>query len=409
MQRLVRTWIASVVAIVAALGSSATMAGVPQSAGRADSQPAAEVPFEIYRRWTIVPVQVAGSPPLRFIFDTGAPVTVLADAVLARTLPLEIVGQARLGGAGDGEMPTVLLAGNVPVQLGDIPIGELDLVVGIGSDVLAGADGIIGTALLDRFVVEIDWQSQRLLLFDPDAWLPAAGAAVLPLRTLASGHLVTSVYVSIDGSRELATEVAVDTGAGHPLSLEPTDASSLPRRRLEQVILGWGANGVLRGDIGRVSSLRLGTTTLHDVVATFPDGAPWSRLDDSPRGRGNLGAQVLQRFRVAFDTRGGRLALRAVPGFDAPFSFDQAGMALRPFVPGAEAIEVADVVAGSPAAEAGVRADDRLTRIQGRPVAALLPDEVLELFEGAREPRVHITWLRGGESFAAELQLRPLI
>jgi len=112
---------------------------------------------------------------------------------------------------------------------------------------------------------------------------------------------------------------------------------------------------------------------------------------------------------VVIDVPHGHLYLQPNALFDTPFAFDQAGMALLPGTPGSLAIEVADVVNGSPAAEAGVRTGDEILRIDDRPVSGLEADEVQRLFEGPSGRKLRVTFRRGESVFEAHLELRPLI
>jgi hypothetical protein len=379
-----------------------------------DDAEQATVPFETYRRWMIVPVTVEDSPELRFILDSGAPITVLASLALGRTLPLQIVGQAQIGGAGSGEAAEVYVAGDVSMQLGDaVAIRGAPMAVGLGADALAGADGVIGGPVFESFAVEIDWIDQLLILHDPARWSPAPTMSSLPLRRTRTGHLATTVSLSVAGEMPVPVELLVDTGAGHALSLEEGGIPGLaaPGRRLENLLIGWGANGPVYGDIARTARLQLGEHTLDDVVTTFPASAAWSRIG-AEYGEpifGNLGSQVLERFRVIIDLPNGRLHLRPNLLFDRPFTFDQAGMALQPSDPGSATIRVADVVAGSPAEEAGVQTGDEILGIGDRPVSAMAPSEIQLAFEGPSGRRLRVTLRRGGAVFEADLELRPLI
>lgn len=371
------------------------------------------LPFELFRRWMMVSVTVEDSAPLRFILDSGAPITVLASLALGQTLPLQIIGQAQIGGAGSGDAQEVYVAGDVSMRVGDVRIEGAPLAVGLGVDALAGADGVIGGPIFESFVVEIDWIGQRLVLHDPAHWEPEAAMSELPLRRTRTGHLATTAGISVSGEPPVPVELFVDTGAGHALSLEPGAIAGLaaPRERLENLLIGWGANGAVYGDIARSATLVLGEFRLREVLTTFPDSDAWSRIG-AEWGEpvfGNLGAQVLQRFRVAVDLPHGRLFLSPNETYDRPFSFDQAGMALLPTDPGARAITVADVVAESPAALAGVRAGDELLRIEDRPVSGMAPEEVQSAFEGPTGRRLRVTFRRGDGVFEARIELRPLI
>lgn len=372
-----------------------------------------EIPFELYRRWMLVPVSVEGSRTLAFILDTGAPITVLASLELGQSMPLEIIGEALLQGAGDGPGAKVAVAGDVHMTVGTLDITGAPMAVGLPSDAIAGTDGIIGGAIFDNLVVEVDWLASSLILHDPNGYNYEGGGSVLPLTKLPSGHLMTTAHISVAGEPGVPVALVVDTGAGHALSIEidGIEGLRLPDKLLEDLVIGWGSNGVVRGDIGRVASLELGDLRLRQVVTSFPDNSPWSRIGDNNGTtlQGNLGAQALHRFRVIFDVPHGRLILEPNDVFDEPFDFDHAGLALTPWAPHTGTVIVADVVADSPAAEAGIESGDQITSIGDVPVSGLSTDEVRDLLGGRPGDTLRLTLQRDGNTLERMLTLRPLI
>ena len=118
----------------------------------------ASVPFESYRRWMVLEAKVAGSAPLRFILDSGAPIVVLASRELGEQLPLQIIGQARIGGAGDGEATTVALASAVKVELeGLFPPGNYR--ISLNASKVSEAEYKLSLQRLDRFACPTDCES----------------------------------------------------------------------------------------------------------------------------------------------------------------------------------------------------------------------------------------------------------
>lgn len=365
-----------------------------------------EIPFELYRRWMLVPVSVEGSRTLAFILDTGAPITVLASLELGQSMPLTIIGEALLEGAGDGPGAKVAVAGDVHMTMGTLDITGAPMAVGLRSDAIGGA-------IFDNLVVEIDWLTRSLMVHDPDGYRYEGGGSVLPLTKLPSGHLMTTAQISVAGEPGVPVALVVDTGAGHALSIEidTIDGLRLPDKLLEDLVIGWGSNGVVRGDIGRVATLELGDLRLSQVVTSFPDNSPWSSIGDNNGTtlQGNLGAQALHRFRVIFDVPHGRLILEPNDVFDEPFGFDHAGLALTPWAPHTGTVIVADVVADSPAAEAGIERGDQITSIGDVAVSGLSTDEVRDLLEGRPGDTLRLTLQRGGNTLKRMLTLRPLI
>ena len=265
---------------------------------------AVELPFRIHQRWMVVTLTVNGDRALDFIFDTGAPVTVLADANLVEALGLTPAGQAQVQSAdGTPPRPAPLVFG-LTLEGGGARLTNVPVVFGVAADAIQGADGIIGAAILRRAVVEIDWRALVLRLHRPERFDYAGSGATLPLTLLSSGHAAVPASVTLTDGATRALQLVVDTGAGHALSLEIDDES---RERLGDglvtgTIVGWGANGPLRGDIGRVGALNLGGLVLADVVTTFPRAGPWTRI--GARGGARIDGNLVMMLEAQYQQIG---------------------------------------------------------------------------------------------------------
>jgi putative serine protease PepD len=64
---------------------------------------------------------------------------------------------------------------------------------------------------------------------------------------------------------------------------------------------------------------------------------------------------------------------------------------------------------GGPAAEAGLRAEDEITAVNGNPATGISGTQLGELLGDAPGTRVRLTCLRGGREFQAEIVLRDLL
>jgi hypothetical protein len=121
----------------------------------------------------------------------------------------------------------------------------------------------------------------------------------------------------------------------------------------------WGIGGSREVTIGTLKSFSIGGFELHDIPAEFHDAGEGAFA--ARHIAGNLGAEVLKRFRVVLDRGNGVMYLS--PGADwdnKPFWKDRSGLESRS--QGAYA-EITFVAPGSPAAAANWKIGERIVAI----------------------------------------------
>lgn len=371
-----------------------------------------EVPFRFEQNKIVVPLSVNGSPPLDFVFDSGASVSVLfasrIDDELVQDLDLRIIGPAQVTGAGGGGVGGMDTAWDVRLEIGGLRVTSVPLAVlrdELPSSEL-GEQGIVGRDLLDHWVVTVDWQRRRLRFTEPEQFQAPTTAQSLPL-TYRDGHVFVDAEVDLGGQRRRPVRLVVDSGAFHALALDARDWGSLPMPHLDDALLGRGLAGDIRGGIGRASSLRLGTTVLRDVLVRYPGPEVIEVI--AVGSDGNLGAEVLRRFVVTFDYPHRRLLLEPTAALAEPFAFSTAGFAVRAAFTEAGTARIEDVYADSPATEAGLRRGDEVLRINGQRPAELGMDAFRALLQGPPRTVLTLEVQRGTSVRSVELTLRRLL
>jgi S1-C subfamily serine protease len=122
---------------------------------------------------------------------------------------------------------------------------------------------------------------------------------------------------------------------------------------------------------------------------------------------GNIGGGVLRRFDVTFDYGHQKLYFQPNGNVAKPDVYDRTGMWLNRATGG---FQVMDVIPGGPAAEAGLKAGDTITAIDGKPTKDLLLPEVRIRFRAeAPGTRVRLTVSSGGKERAVVVALRDLV
>jgi S1-C subfamily serine protease len=108
----------------------------------------------------------------------------------------------------------------------------------------------------------------------------------------------------------------------------------------------------------------LAGVSLSDVPVTLSEATTGSFGHRSLAG--NLGAAVLDRFRIVFDYQARTVTFYPEPGVQKPFRRNLSGMSISQARP--DALDVLSVREGSPAFAAGTRAGDRIIVVNGKNV-----------------------------------------
>lgn len=298
--------------------AAATAAALPAMAWMphaAASNPPIELPYRITRGGLmLVRARINAAVDADFIFDTGAPVTVLLDVPELAALGLDTSQARRLGPADNPAVPIGVFVPGAFVELGGLTVRPR-MTIALPTATLAcserllslGAQGILGADLLRERVVEVDPQRQLLRLHEHSQWQPATDAAVLPLQFV-HGLPLAEIGGELRG-QPLRLRMLVDTGKSRPLSLI---AGSDPA-------LTWPAEGKSETAcfVSGQRELREGAALdLHFGAGLVARGVtPLMESHESLHvsGRhGMLGAAMLARFRQSYDFPGKRLVLQAL-------------------------------------------------------------------------------------------------
>jgi len=360
--------------------------------------PIARVHFEDDFGLIFVTASVAGSPRW-LLLDSGADQTLL-DRGVADELKLAVhdkSSSAQPGGAISIAHATdvEMFVGGVPFHPHDVwvtPLHPLERFVG------RKIDGILGYELLERYVVTIDYAAQELAFYDPQH-APTAGDAT-DLRIVDREALVDVVLH--DRSKAVAATLKVDTGSMDALGLTAQFVADnhlfdgVPKLARP----GIGLGGSTQGELVRLSSIHIGSLTLGPLAVGYND-------DGTKRAyAGTIGAELLQQFTVTFDYPHHllRLGARERP---PSLSVDGSGLVIATFADDLTRCSVLAVVAGSPAANAGIETGDEIVEINGTPFSELGLATLWSLLR--QQGTVRLTVRHAGADRVVGVALRPLV
>jgi hypothetical protein len=355
------------------------------------------LPFRLHNNHLLVEVAIDGKP-LRMLFDSGGANVLTPDAV--RRLGLKSEGT--LQGRGVGGSEDLGLTRVKEVRTGDVVLRDQLFFVlpmaGLADVEGLDLDGLIGFEVFKRFVVRVDYAGGTLTFTRPEGYQAPAGGTVVPFTF---DEHTPQVEGKIDG---IPGRFTIDTGSRASLSIHRpfAEKNSLSAKYGAKVeaLAGWGVGGGVRSLFTRAGVLEIGGVQVKAPITDLVLNEKGALTD--PYLAGNIGGGVLKRFTVTFDYSRQRLIFEPNANTDAPDVWDRAGMWINR---AGDGFEVKDVVAGGPAAAAGLKAGDIILSFDGKTGKDLGLAEARQLLKGAPGTRVKVQ-LRGRE---AVLTLRELL
>jgi len=374
----------------------------------------ASIPLDIAgENYLLIKARVDGSGPLTFILDSGGSSGLVLYYQAAEALKLKGAGKGKGGGAGERTFETTSIKG-ASLSLSGVTMNNLTFVVfppDIKGDTAGRAvDGVIGYSLFRRYVVEIDYQSRVVNLYEPDLYQYAGSGESIPISIL-SNYAFVQAQIPLPGRRPLAGRFIVDTGAGRfSLILNaPVVAANNLLAVAQKTIpepYALGVGGQVKLSVGRWPSLQLGHFEFADPVIHFAQDRKGALASSDFSGA--IGGELLRRFKVIFDYPHQRMILEPNAHFADRFDYDMSGIRIRAEGADLKQLRVVRLVENSPAIEAGLREGDLISAINGRPAADLSLNEISQMFKQAGREFV-LDIIRGAEQRQVTLKLRRLI
>ncbi len=249
----------------------------------------------------LVAARINGSRPVRLLLDTGARGIVI-DSGTARKLDLETVAASRLGGFGDAGRGESRVALARSVTFGDLAFEDC-LIEVAGQNLTAGADGVIGADVFERFRIGVDGRAGVLQLAPFDDSPRAGSQASVP--AVGIGKLLL-VKVRVQGGSEglflVDTGAAFTTVSRQHVPIVPDARRTVAMQGAQGAVSAFRA-GPLAFDVG-------GGLTLTDSAPLVMDLRPISQAQGIEIA-GILGFSTLGASPFTIDLRNGLLEFPA--------------------------------------------------------------------------------------------------
>ena len=370
------------------------------------------IPFELVNKNIYLQVTVMHSKPLWFVLDTGVKYACI-DLSVAKSLGLELGDQVSAGGGGkDAVLVRMLKSGSFSVVGLDGLTQPVSIAVPFEKLSKASGhefSGILGFDFISQFVIEIDYQKRAITLHGKDSYEYQGQGEALPITFNAASHPQVLAQVIDGDGPPVEGKFTLDLGSGAGLILNKpfVDARGFleSNRQTIQWIEGLSIGGGIPGLVGRVGGIKVGRYLISDPVTVFTQAS--SGVFATSDSGGNIGAGILEKFKIILDYGRNRIILEPNDKFAQPIEYNRSGLSIISSGTGYRSFEIDAVAEKSPASEAGLRTGDILNAIDGHPAAEYTLSQLRQLIQDAKVCELTID--RGNKQLKVKLKPRQLI
>jgi hypothetical protein len=370
----------------------------------------ATVPFRYGTRHVWIKASINGAPMADFMLDTGCSLTTI-DRGYALQMGLPLEGKMTVYGIGgtDEAAFTHLTSLRVSgpngdgVAVGDLRVSLLDFGDGFEEVAWRKCAGLIGYDFISRFVTEIDYDHGTVTFTDPKTFVYKGAGQGIPMG-LADD--VPTVHLALNAGCE--GEFLVDVGNGFGLAVHGSAVrrcSLLQSRGKEVEVWTGGIGGAFIATLCRMHDFQLGPFDCPEPIVAL--ALSTQGMVGSKDYSGNIGNGILERFKCTFDYARHMLYLEPGSRFGTRDHYSRIGALL---IKDGTRVLVDGVSRGSSADEAGMKEEDEIVTIDGRPALDFTHEDIDRLLDDGPAGTTHeFAIIRAQEHRTLTVTLRDIL
>ncbi len=296
-----------------------------------------KIKFELINNLIVIPVEVNGVK-LSFLLDSGVSKPILFNIInLSDSLKIAHIETVFLRGlGGEGSIEALKSKHNI-VKIGDAVNVNQEIYVVFDEDINftprlgVPIHGIIGYDIFKDLVIEVNYGSKSLKLFNPSSYKYKNCKKCQSFDlTLSHNKPYIDAMVEIN-SKEIPVKLLIDTGGSDALWLfEDEEKGIMPLDdKYFEDYLGKGLSGSVYGKRSKIESFSLKDFEFKEVNVAFPDSTSISIARKYKDRSGSISGELLKRFNIIFDYANSKLTLRKNSHFKAPFHYNKSGIVLE--------------------------------------------------------------------------------
>lgn len=305
----------------------------------------------------LVPMKV-GAATFWCSVDSGGSWVFSIDRKKALQAGLQPNATGTIAGVGPSVARAERVRG-VTAEIGTLALKDVTLVLVTIPKVVPDMDCVLGLGLLRDYVVQFDYVTPALRIFDADRFRPP-DAPPLPfdLDRFRNPHMKARLHLGDGGSVE--GDFMVDTGAGYysAVLMKPFVDANRVSERIGAVVPRVSDTPGLVIAASRATGMTVGRFDLNGPMTALIQTPSRGVVED-----GLIGTGFLTRFTVTFDYTRKQLWLEPNYRLSEPQLFDASGLELRRNAD--DEYAVASVAPGSASDGAGLQVGDLLRELDG--------------------------------------------
>ncbi|EDP95615.1 aspartyl protease family protein [Kordia algicida OT-1] len=418
----------------------------------------ASVSFQLINNLIVIPVEINGVK-MSFLLDSGVNKPIMFSLNPGDSLSIEQTERMHLRGLGSGEAIEAVKARANSFKINDILKRNLELYIILDKEINMSTrlgvpiHGIIGYDVFKDFIVEINYNSERIKFYNPETYeySNCRKCTDLPL-TFRNNKPYIDVNVAIEDEKapNIPVKLLIDSGGSDALWLFEDEEKQIkiPEKKFDD-FLGRGLSGSIYGTRSRVKKFHMGDFSFKNAKVAFPDSTAITYVKNFKERNGSIGGEILKRFKVIFDYGNNRIRLRKSKYFSDPFHYNMSGIELQHngmrvikevkkrnnsihtnYGRGGnstnlgevsvvyehynkfslvKAYEIAEIRKNSPAELAGLKEGDIIISINGRTVDRLSLNKVTGMLEGKENKKIRLRIVRGQTELKFEFRLKEVL
>lgn len=379
-----------------------------------EGQKTVEIEFEEINNLIVIPITINRFLTLKFILDTGVETAILTEKLFADILDVNYLREITVAGPGIADSVEVYATNEMTFYLPGGLVGKNMNMLVLKDDYLQLSEnmgdeiyGIIGYDIFSRFVVEIDYDAQRLRLHDPNSFKPKRRHSAIPLEIRKSKPFLKTSISQNDGMNSI--DIMVDTGASHAALLDFEDDQNTFSGEKIITRLGRGIGGEIPGYLSRLETLSIAEFEFEEVLFSAPFDGVYNKAIKRGSKYGTIGGELLHRFNVTIDYSHEKMYLKKSDRYKETFEYDMSGMTLNAKGISLDSLEVVNVKEGSPADLADIRVDDVVLVVNSRNLINSKLSEINALLRRKEGIKIRCKLLRDGQVIKKTFFLERMI